>query len=421
MKSTVKLLAPALLFLSVSCRKETSTVSSSTSSSDTSSSSSTYYYQSGGTVSKTDKSYSSAITDTSGVYVTNDGTFTLSNSTVKTTASTTSTDSSSFYGLNAIVRVDAASTVILTNSSLTSSGSGANGVLATGTGTTVTLTNDTITTTANGAHGYDATYAAIINATDVNITTSGASSSCIATDRGGGTINVTGGVATAGGFLSAGIYSTGVITVTGATISSTAADGGVIEGSNSIALANTILTGTTDAIKIYHSESGDASGFTGTLTVNGGSLTATAGAAIYVLNETGVVTLKGGATVSTSTGYIIDAVDTSTVTFTASGETLTGNLYADTSSVIAATLESSTTLKGVIHLAALTMDATSTWTVTGNSILTTFSDASGISGTAISNITGNGYDVYYDSSLSGNSALGAKTYTLSGGGYLLPK
>jgi hypothetical protein len=58
--------------------------------------------------------------------------------------------------------------------------------------------------------------------------------------------------------------------------------------------------------------------------------------------------------------------------------------------------------------------------VSGDSTLTTLSDSAGISGTSISNIQGNGYTVTYDSSLSGNSALGGKTYTLSGGGTLKP-
>ncbi|MDR3745813.1 MAG: hypothetical protein P4K80_06750 [Acidobacteriaceae bacterium] len=56
--------------------------------------------------------------------------------------------------------------------------------------------------------------------------------------------------------------------------------------------------------------------------------------------------------------------------------------------------------------------------MTGTSYLTTLSDVAGISGTTVSNIVGNGYTVYYESS--NNSSLGGLTYTLSGGGYLKP-
>jgi hypothetical protein len=101
-------------------------------------------------------------------------------------------------------------------------------------------------------------------------------------------------------------------------------------------------------------------------------------------------------------------------------DTVTGNLLT-ASSTIAATLQNSSSLTGSINSAAVTLDATSMWTVTANSVLTTLSDASGISGTSVANIYGNGHTVYYDSSLSGNSYLGGLTYTLNGGGYLQPK
>lgn len=53
--------------------------------------------------------------------------------------------------------------------------------------------------------------------------------------------------------------------------------------------------------------------------------------------------------------------------------------------------------------------------MTRDSTLTSFSDAGGTSGTSIKNIRGNGHIVTYDSYLSANSALGGKTYTLTGG------
>ena len=43
-----------------------------------------------------------------------------------------------------------------------------------------------------------------------------------------------------------------------------------------------------------------------------------------------------------------------------------------------------------------------------------------ISGTTITKITGNGHTVTYDEGNAANSALGGKTYTLSGGGTLTP-
>ncbi len=58
--------------------------------------------------------------------------------------------------------------------------------------------------------------------------------------------------------------------------------------------------------------------------------------------------------------------------------------------------------------------------MTADSTLTGLSDTTGISGTSVSNIVGNGHTVTYDSGLAANKALDGKTYTLKGGGTLKP-
>jgi len=112
------------------------------------------------------------------------------------------------------------------------------------------------------------------------------------------------------------------------------------------------------------------------------------------------------------------------VTFIATGTALAGDVIVDSISTASMTLSSASSLTGTINNAktgsvvGLTLDATSKWTVTGTSYLTTLSDAAAISGTSITNIVGNGNIVYYSSA--NNSSLGGLTYTLSGGGYLEP-
>ena len=272
-----------------------------------------------------------------------------------------------------------------------------------------------------------------VTLTDVNISTAGASSGAIATDRGGGTITATGGTVATSGANSPAIYSTGAITVTNGTLSSSGSEAAVIEGGNSITLNDSSLTSTLTGkwgVMIYQSMSGDASGTKGTFTMTGGSLTsATGGPLFYVTNSTGVITIKGVA-VTAGSGVLIKAAtgnwgtsgsNGGTAVFTADGETLTGDLVSDSSSSISATLQNGTTLTGTIDSAALTLDASSVRNVTGDSTLTSLSDASGISGTTVTNIHGNGHTVYYDSSLAANNSLGGQTYGLTGGGQLVPK
>lgn len=67
----------------------------------------------------------------------------------------------------------------------------------------------------------------------------------------------------------------------------------------------------------------------------------------------------------------------------------------------------------------LTLDGTSSWAVTANSHVTTLAGAV-VSGTSITNITGNGHTVTYDATNSANAYLNGATYTLAGGGTLVP-
>jgi hypothetical protein len=179
--------------------------------------------------------------------------------------------------------------------------------------------------------------------------------------------------------------------------------------------------------------SGDASGTQGTFTMTGGSLTATSGPLFYVTNSSGVITLKD-VTMRAASGTLLDASagnwgtsgsNGGTAKLTADGQTLTGNVVADSISSASLTLQNSSSLTGAINTdrtaksATLTLDASSRWTVTADSYLTNLTDAAGMSGSTVSNIVGNGHTVYYDPSVA--TQFGGKTYTLAGGGYLKPE
>ena len=276
-----------------------------------------------------------------------------------------------------------------------------------------------------------------LEVTNVDMTTAGGSSGAIATDRGSGTINVNGGTIKTTGSNSPGIYSTGAITVDGADISSTGSEAAVIEGANSITLTDTSLSSSLEGkwgVMIYQSFSGDAEGNEGDFNMTGGALeyTSTTGPLFYVTNSTANITLKGVDTMVGSNTLVKasagdwgnSGTNGGTVLLTADEQSLSGNLTADNISSVTLTLQNGSSLNGSINpehtakAANITLDASSTWNVTGNSYLTTLNDSEGISGTSITNITGNGYTVYYDSSA--NPSLNGQTYSLSGGGTLTP-
>jgi len=369
----------------------------------------------------------------SGVLVTG-GSLALSGAKVTTTGDSSSSDESSFYGLNAGV-LATGGTIAMSGGSVTTSGDGANAVFAYGKAA-VSLSGTTISATGQYAHGIMASGGGTIKATGVTVTTTGGSSAPIATDRGGGTITVFGGNYRSTGANSPAIYSTGAVTATGGAYAATGSEVVVIEGANSVKLTGAALTASKAGkwgVMIYQSMSGDASGTKGTYTQTGGSLaeTATGSPLFYVTNTTGVITLSG-VKLTVAGGVLLKAAagqwgtagsNGGTVQLNASGQALAGDVVADASSSVVINLTKSSTLVGALDAAGtaksvtLTMDGSSAWTVTGDSHLTALTGAA-ISGSTITNITGNGHTVTYDASNSANAYLGGKTYTLTGGGTL---
>lgn len=302
---------------------------SSGSSSIIGSASSTGYSQSSGSNTANNQTYTSTNADENAVQITG-GSFTMNDCTIKKTAgNTASSDNSSFYGINSAVYCAGSSATLTMNGGMvTTSATGANSVIAYNKGT-INISDVTINNTANLSRGIHATGGGIINATNLNITTSGNNSSVIATDRGGGTVTVNGGSYVTTGKDCAITYSTGAITVSNAVGSSSQGPVAVIEGDNSITLNNcTMTTGSGKrGMMILQSGSGDASGYNGMITINGGSVTMTSSVALCEVptNITGTLTLKD--VTLTMLGDTLIKVDYNTRWKTYGG---TGNLILST-------------------------------------------------------------------------------------------
>jgi hypothetical protein len=396
-----------------------------------------FFSQKGGTQTKSSLTINATEKDQSGVLVTDSGTLTLTKSKITSSGNTSSQDSSSFVGLNAAVLATTGSTINLADSTITTTGEGANGAFATGDKAAVNLTNVIIDATAGGAHGVMATKGGTVTLKDVDITTRGQSSGALATDRGSGTVTAEGGTITTSGGNSPAIYSTGVISVTNAVMSATGAESAVIEGGNTINVTNSTLTSSMEdkwGVMIYQSMSGDAEGTKGTFNMSGGELSNTAarGPLFFVTNSTAIINLTD-VTVTAASGELINASanrwgnegsNGGTVVLTADSQNLSGTITADKISSVELNLKNGSTLKSAINptnsakAARITLDATSSWSVTANSYITSLFDTGGITGATVANIKGNGFTVYYNSAA--NPELGGKTYDLSEGGTLIP-
>lgn len=286
-------------------------------------------------------------------------------------------DDYNFYGLNsAIVVVGEGSTATIADSTITTTSSGSNAVLPTLSGE-ATVTDTEITTSGNSSRGLHATYGGKTTGSGLTITTSGAHSAALATDRGSGTVTVTGkNTLNTSGDGSPLIYSTGTINASGVTGTSSGSQAVVVEGKNHATLTNSkVTTKGNDAVMLYQSFSGDAADAdaqttASTFVMKNSTITYTgSGPVLYFTNTTAKVTLEKSAFVADSASALVSAAEDrwgtsgsngATASITAVGSKLSGKVTAGDSSKVTLKLTKSSKLTGAVSGAAkVTADATS--------------------------------------------------------------
>jgi len=366
--------------------------------------------------------YKSSNADENAILVSGDVNASISNITVEKTGDSDGGDSTSFYGTNSAILAKGGATLTIKNATITTDATGANGVFSYGgsattnnsssDGTTVNISDSTITTTKGNSGGIMTTGGGTTNAKNLTITTSGQSSAAIRSDRGGGTVNVDGGTYTTNGVGSPAIYSTAEITVKNAKLISTTSEGAIIEGKNSITLENVELTDTHTKnvrsktyknIFIYQSMSGDASVGEATFTAKNSTITTNKGDSFYVSNTSAVINLTNNKIINNdSTGYFLRAQadawgnegsNGGKVTLNLTNQEVDGNIGVDEISLLTMNMTSSS-FKGIIDAkdgeVKLTLDKSSTITLTGDSYVTSLTNAD----SSNSNINLNGYKLY---------------------------
>lgn len=292
-----------------------------------------YALSNGSTVTLTGETLSTTSSDYNVVQVTN-GNLTLSNCTINKTGDTNSNDgdATSFYGINSAVYakgLNATSVITMNGGTITTNAKGSNAVFA-WRGATIYVNDVTIHNYSQVSRGLHCTYEGVIVATNVDITTESETSSTIATDRGGGTVTVTGGSATAKGNRSAVLYSTGTITANDLTGVSELGEIADVEGDNGVIINNcTMTSGSSErGLMMLQSGSGDAQGENAYITVTSSSLITTdSGAPLCEVPTKNVGTLTlTDVNLSVASGILM-YVDYNTQWTTKNG---TGNLILNT-------------------------------------------------------------------------------------------
>ncbi len=278
-------------------------------------------------------------------------------------------DEADFYGENSAIFATNGAHLSLLNMNITTDGTHANAVFSYGEGTVVDISNSTIETSGNCSGGIMTTGGGTMNASNLTIHTSGRSSAAIRSDRGGGTVTVNGGNYITDGVGSPAIYSTADITVNDAALTTTASEGVVVEGKNSVTLNNVVMnadnnqhnsdkSGYYHAVMIYQSMSGDADAGLSRFSAAGGNINNVNGDVFFVNNTATDISLSGvnitnnggGAFLrAAAAGWGNEGTNGGKVNLTATGQKIDGDMIVDEISVLNLYLKEGSTFTGAVN------------------------------------------------------------------------
>jgi len=363
--------------------------------------------------------YTSTGADENAVRVEGGATVHLTSPTVNKTGDSSSTDNSDFYGMNAAILVRAGGVLSLSGGVITTAASGGNGIFVYNTPSSATISDATIRTSKDNSGGVEVAGGGQITASNLDIVTQGNSAAAIRSDRGGGTMNVSGGTYTTNGTGSPAVYSTAAISVSEATLTANNSEAVVIEGANSVSLTDCTVTGNMagtygadsgeniHAMMIYQSMSGDATQGGGAFSMSGGSLTGVSGDLFYVTNTTATINLRN-VKLTGGTGNLLTVAGNDgsqgwgslgsnggSVTLTAAQQSMSGAIEVDSISSLDMTLSQGSTFTGTINSTnqagqvKVTLSADSQWVLTADANISAFSGST-------ADIVAQGHHVYAD-------------------------
>lgn len=355
--------------------------------------------------------YTAENEDESAIGAADDTVATITGATInKIAGDATSADTSSFEGVNAAVRVYGNATVTIEDCEITSDAENSTGVFAYD-GGTIYISDSTVDVTGGGAGGIQVAGGGTLYAE--NLTVTSASKAAIRSDRGGGTLVVTGGTYTSTGSSGCpAIYSTAEITVSDAECVSENSRAVIIEGKNSVTLENCTLSGNDQSTKegsikanvlLYQSSSGDAEDGTSVFTMNGGTMTSNSGAMFYCTNTSSVINLSDASFELSDTGEFLivsagrwgsDGSNGGNCVLNAEEQTIEGIITVDDISSLEMNLEQSDytgaiNSSGQAGTVVVNLSDDSTWTLTADSYISEFEGN-------LDNVDTNGYHLYVD-------------------------
>ena len=356
-----------------------------------------------------DTSLESTGTDENAALVSSGANVTFDNVDItRNSSDSTGGDNSSFYGVGAALLATDGNAYVK-GGTVTTDAAGGAGLFAYGDGT-VYAADTTIKTTQDTSGGIHAAGGGKLYAWDLNVETDGESAAAIRSDRGGGTMVVDGGTYTSNGEGSPAVYCTADIAVKDATLTANGSEAVCIEGLNSLHLFDCDLTGnmsdlsqndSTWTVILYQSMSGDSEVGNSTFQMDGGTLTSQNGGVFYTTNTESDITLNAvDITYNNDNEYFLrctgnnnergwgeSGANGADCDFTAISQDMEGDVIWDTISQLDFYMTDGSSLTGAIiddesfagnggdGYCNVYVSDDSTWTVTGDSTVSTLSNA----------------------------------------------
>lgn len=383
-------------------------------------------------------------TDENAALISSGANVTLDNDTItRTSADSQGGDNSSFYGVGAAV-LATDGTAYMKDGSVTTDAAGGAGLFAYDDGT-VYASGTTVKTTQDTSGGVHVAGGGTLYGWDLDVETNGESSAAIRSDRGGGTMVIDGGNYVSNGVGSPAIYSTADIAVSNASLTANGSEAVCIEGLNSIHLYDCDLTGNmsdldqndnTWTVILYQSMSGDSEVGNSTFQMDGGSLTSENDGVFYTTNTESTITLNNvdinynddnefflQCTGNTNQrGWGQSGVNGADCHFTGISQDMQGDVIWDSISDLDFYLTEGSSLTGAVvddesyageggeGYCNVYVSADSTWTVTGDSTVSSLENEGTI-------VDGNGKTVTIQGTDGTVYVQGDSEYTITTGSY----
>ena len=380
--------------------------------------------------------------DQSAVFAERGALLTMDGITITSTLDVSLADDAHETGLGAAVIVASQTSATVTGGAISTTGRGIDGIFVADAGSKLTLKGASISTRAAEAYGIELAAGAALDADGSSIATTSDHAPAIAV-KPGSRARLTNGSLTTSGPSSPALAARGDLIVDGTTIKTGFSSGLEIDGEHTATLTHVSFDSGDRGILLYQSalppaQDGkvtassaasapyDGPVATATLVLDGGSIHS-AREALLISNVCGQITLRH-VDIASQSGVIVKAAaakwgplgrNGGYARIDAHDQTLNGDLSTDILSSIRLDLKDGSKFSGKTTANVdVSLDASSTWTLTADTRVGQLIDPDGLSGDTVKNIVGNGHVLSY--SQRDNPNLGGKTYLLTGGGTLTP-